>query len=171
MSIESIKGSRGKMENLLASIPGFKGYLEKEWRRDADKLLRQHVAQLLDEQRRRIAGLQQQLVTGGKILLLDDLGRAETKLSNLIDRIKTASYGYAGLFDAVKVDEAQLDALYTFDNALIAEAGKIGEAIGSVEAAMDSEAGPASAIKELTATVEGVRATWNKREGAITGAV
>jgi hypothetical protein len=69
------------------------------------------------------------------------------------------------------VKEAELEALYAFDYALITEAGKIGEAISSVEAAMDSEEGPASAIKELTATVESVRATWNKRESAITGAV
>jgi hypothetical protein len=171
MHPEDIKGSRSWLENLIASVPGFKGYMEKEWRRDADKLLREHVAQLLDEQRRRMTELQQQLVTGGKLLLVDDLGRAETKLNSLIDRIKTASYGYAGLFDAVKVKEAELEALYAFDYALITEAGKIGEAISSVEAAMDSEEGPASAIKELTATVESVRVTWNKRESAITGAV
>jgi hypothetical protein len=171
MNLEDIKGSRSQLEKIVASIPGFKGYMEKEWRRDADKLLREHVANLLDEQRRRMTELQQQLVAGGKLLLLDDLGRAETKLNALIDRVRTASYGYAGVFDAVKVDEAELEALYAFDNSLIAEAGKIGEAIGSVEAAMDSEEGPGAAIKELTATVEAVRATWNNRESAITGAV
>lgn len=171
MHSEDIKSSRSGLEKLLASIPGLKGYMEKEWRRNSDKLLREHVAQLLDEQRRRITELQQQLVAGGKITLLDDLGRAETKLNGLIDRIKTASYGYAGFFDAVHVDEAELEALYAFDYTLITEAGKIGEAISSVEAAMDDEEGPGAAIKELTATVEAARATWNKRESAITGAV
>lgn len=171
MQLESIKGSRGWMEKLVAAIPGFKGYVEKEARRDADKMLREHVAQLLEAQSRRMVEVQQQLVSEGKILLLDDMERAVNKLTALIDRIKTASYGYAGLFDALKVKEAELEALYTFDNSLITEAGKIGEAINSVEVAMSDAKGPAQAIKELTASVEAVRATWDKRENAITGAV
>ena len=33
----------------------------------------------------------------------------------MTDRIRYADYGYAGLFDADKVDEAVLDQLYQFD--------------------------------------------------------
>ena len=42
---------------------------------------------------------------------LDWLNEAVVKLGTLIDRIKTASYGYAGLFDPVRIKEQQLDAL------------------------------------------------------------
>ena len=35
-----IKDQRGGFVKLLSKIPGFKGYMEKESRRDADKLVR-----------------------------------------------------------------------------------------------------------------------------------
>ena len=38
---------------------------------------------------------------------MDDVDDAIVKLQTLIDRVKTASYGYAGLFDAVRIKEAQ----------------------------------------------------------------
>ena len=43
-----IVAQRGSLENLIAKIPGFKGYHEKNARRQADKLLRQHLVQQFD---------------------------------------------------------------------------------------------------------------------------
>src|SRR5437870_3297870 len=38
---------RNWLERLTAKIPGYKGYLEKETRRDVDKIHREHVATML----------------------------------------------------------------------------------------------------------------------------
>jgi hypothetical protein len=40
---------------------------------------------------------------------VDDLEGAAIKLRQFIDRVRTASYGYAGFFDAVKVRSEELD--------------------------------------------------------------
>ncbi|HSR34730.1 MAG TPA: hypothetical protein VLY63_29520, partial [Anaerolineae bacterium] len=107
---DTVEASQGGFETLARKIPGYAGYKEKELRREADKLLRTEVAGKFDDQRKRMSELQQQLISQAQIEFLDDLERAVMKLQLLIDRIKTASYGYAGLFDAVKVKEEQLDA-------------------------------------------------------------
>ena len=41
---DQIISQRGSVENLMAKIPGFKGYHDKQARRQADTILRQHLA-------------------------------------------------------------------------------------------------------------------------------
>ncbi len=148
-------------------IPGYRGYKEKELRREADKLLRLELAGKLTDQRKRLSELQVQLVNQAQILYVDDLDRAVTKLQLLIDRITTASYGYAGLFDAVKVKEEQLDALYEFDNQMLDSVDEIAEEVDHVSSAISAKEGIGESIVDLVGTVEGANRTFGHREEAI----
>src|SRR3954471_19695957 len=116
--VEAAKANMGALERLLKGLPGIRGYVDKELRRDADKRLRDLIALQLEEQKQALLALQNKLLKGGGLAWLDDVDGAVQKLQTLIDRIKTASYGYAGLFDAVKIREQELDALNKFDVAL-----------------------------------------------------
>lgn len=164
---EKVTEALGGLEQLVAKIPGYKGYKAKEMRREADKLLREHLARQFEEQRRRIPDLQKQLISSGQIGFLDDLEEGVMKLQILIDRLKTASYGYAGFFDAVKVKEKQLDALYEFDNALVDEVPKVADAINKASEAIVAKEGAAEAIADLVSTIQGVNDTFNKRQDVI----
>jgi len=115
---DTVSGARGTLETLIGKIPGYHGYKEKEMRREADKLLRTHLSQRFQEQRTKLSNVQNQLASEGKLEHMGLLERTMLQLQLLIDRLKVAEYGYAGLFDAVRVQEEQLDALYTYDNAL-----------------------------------------------------
>ena len=161
---EKVRGALGGLERLAASIPGYKGYKEKEMRREADKLLRMHLARQLGEQWRRLPDLQKQLIGAGQLELVDDLEGAVMGLQTIVDRLKTASYGYAGFFDAVKVKEEQLDALYRFDEALLNEVPKVAEGIDRVAAAIAAQKGMAEAIAELAATVRKIGETLHRRQ-------
>ena len=92
----------GKIQNFLAK---YIGYYDRERRRDADKMLRETVAERYEEQWSRISELQKQLVSEGSLEYLDDIESAAIKLRGFIDRVKGASYGYAGFFDAVRVNQ------------------------------------------------------------------
>ena len=59
--------------------------------------------------------------------------RVVGRLQLLIDRVKTASYGYAPLFALNRVKEDDLDRLIEFDQALVDEVGRLDEAIGGLE--------------------------------------
>ena len=48
---EVVAGGMSGLEKLINKIPGYHGYKEKEMRRDADKLLRDHIYGVLTEQR------------------------------------------------------------------------------------------------------------------------
>ncbi len=164
-----IEGAKGGLEKFAASLPGFKGYKEKEWRREADKLLRGKLADELSAQLRRLNELQLQLVDSGLIEFTDDMGRAIKKLENLIDRIKTATYGYSGFFDAIKVKEAQLDAIYAFDAKLLEQLPKVAEAIGAVEQDIEAGTGISAGIKKLVKVIADLAEQFEKRKEVITG--
>ena len=168
---QRIEDSRGGLEGLISKIPGYHGYKEKENRRAADKLLRDQLTKQLDEQRRRLAELQRNLLDSGGLLMVDDLDRAVTKVQKLADKIRTASYGYAGIFDAVKVKEEQLDALYTFDEGMLQQVASAQTAIDALATVIDSNGDVKTAIRAVVSAAEQAETTWRQRESAITGAV
>jgi hypothetical protein len=168
---QRIEDSRGGLESLISKIPGYHGYKEKENRRAADKLLRDQLTKQLDEQRRRLAELQRNLVDSGGLLMVDDLDRAVTKVQKLADKIRTAAYGYAGIFDAVKVKEDQLDALYTFDEGMLEQVTSVQTAIDALATAIDSNGDVKPAIRAVVSAAEQAETTWRQRESAITGVV
>jgi len=161
-----IESARNKVEEMVKDIPGYKGYKDKEVRREADKLLRLQVARRFEEQRRRLNNIQVQLTNAGRLGVLVTLDRALMRLQLLIDRLKTASYGYAGLFDAVKVREAELDALYNYDAALIDHVDKMKALIDSIAAAEKDE-DVAKAGNALLEALEEVNETFSKRQDVI----
>ncbi len=165
---EEIKGERGRIESFLGQVPGYKGYKEKEMRREADKLLRDALGRRLEEQWRRLPDIQKQLLSAGQIEWLDDIESVTTRLQTLIDRIETATYGYAGLFDAVRVKEDELDQLYNFDMALTEEVGQIAGAIDQLETAVMTREGIGEAIAQLNATVTAANETFARRKDVIT---
>jgi hypothetical protein len=164
---ETVDSARGGLERLIGKVPGYKGYKDKELRREADKLLRMQVAGKLDDERKRLAELQMQLVSQAKIEYVDDLERAVMKLQMLIDRIRTASYGYAGLWDAVKIKEVQLDALYDYDNKMLDFVNVVSSDVDKLTSAISSEGDVGEAITDLITTIEATSQTFGHRHEAI----
>ncbi len=137
--LDQVKDQMSGFEQLVAKIPGYKGYKEKELRREADKLLRDHIVNQLRTVKTQLDGLQQDLIGAGKFDLLDETGSAATQIQTFIDRVRTAAYGYGGLFDAVKVKEDDLDRVYEFDSALLGYADRIENAISNARAGVEGE--------------------------------
>ena len=136
----TVSDARGTLERLAGQIPGYHGYKEKEMRREADKLLRMHISERFQEQRTKLSNVQNQLASEGKLEDLGLLERVMLQLQLLIDRLKVAEYGYAGLFDAVRVKEEQLDALYVYDSALTSSVDQLAEKMDKLAiAAMSGE--------------------------------
>jgi len=153
---------------LLAKLPGFNGYFDREQRRAADKLLRESVAQRYEEQWRRISSLQRELISQGGLAYIDDLEGAAIKLRQFVDRVRTASYGYAGFFDAVKIRSEELEQLYQYDLWLLSLVDAIARAVDNVESSIGTDGLPA-AIRHLTTLSQESVEAYNKRNEAITG--
>lgn len=104
------------IRGLMEKVPGYAGYSEKENRRTADKELRAAIAAAYESQVTRISRLQERLINQGDFATTERLDDVISRLQHLVDRIKTASYGYSPLFERTDViDEIALDRLYAFD--------------------------------------------------------
>ena len=166
--VEKADENMGAIERLLKGLPLVREYNDRELRREADYRLRQLLVLELEQEKQRLYDVQKKLLRSGGLAWIDDADGAIQRLQTLIDRIKTASYGYAGLFAAVKIQEAQLDALHRFDTALAERAQEINARIDLLEAgAADREAiGPA--IEAVNETVTELQRLFDKRSQAIT---
>lgn len=164
-------GGMNALEKALHGVPGYRGYKEKELRRETDKTLRETVARQLMDQRGRLTAVQADLVADGQLSLLDNLERADRKLVLLADRIRTASYGYAPLFDDLRIKEAELDALARFDEALAADVSRVGAIIDNLTTlAGRPEQDWAEGIRALITALDTMNTDFGHRGEAIIGA-
>lgn len=161
---QKVTDARGLLEKLVGAIPGFKGYIEKEQRRDADKLLRDTIASRYGAELDRLATIQTQLLSSGGIEYVDDVQDAVTRLQRFCDTVKTAERGYSGFFDALKVKETELAKLYAFDNALLENAGKVTEAVNGLDAAVANNEGIPAAIRKVVSLVAECNTTFERRK-------
>ncbi|MCJ7618716.1 MAG: hypothetical protein MUP64_00685 [Anaerolineae bacterium] len=162
-----VSDARSSLEKLVGKIPGYSGYKEKEMRREADRLLRLHLSERFQEQRGKLSSLQNHLASEGKLEDLGLLERVMLQLQLLIDRLKVAEYGYAGLFDAVRVKEEHLDALYMYDNALTVSVGQLAEGMDKLAIAAMAGDEIRSTASDALLLLQELNTTMDRRKDAI----
>ena len=168
--MDRVVGEQDFFKKLLSKVPGFKGYIERNHRREADKLLRETIADGFEAQWARISSLQRDLVNQGGLEYVDDLENAAIKIRQFIDRIRRASHGYAGLFDPIKINEEELNQIYQYDLALVTSIDEVGRAVDNVEASIGSDGLPA-AIRNLTSLSQSCVDAFNRRSEVILATV
>ena len=139
--------SRNAFEWLLRKIPGFKGYLEKEYRRESDQLARTLIVGELQKAKTSLDNFQRSQVDAGRLEIMPQCERIRTRLDLLQSRLKGAMRGYSAFFDFVRVDETLLDQVYQHDLAMLDEAQKLVAAIDQL--AVTPESAPAALPKIL----------------------
>jgi hypothetical protein len=140
---------RNWIERLSSKIPGYSGYVDRERRRDVDKLHREHLADRLRTLKSPLTNLIGELTNSGRLLEVGPVDSAIKKLDHLENRVRFASYGYSGFFDVVKIDQAQLDSIYKFDLALVEDVDKIEAKLAELK----TNAGTSDGLKSGCAAV------------------
>ena len=166
--LEQVTGQQDFFKKILAKIPGFKGYIERGDRRMSDKLLRDKIADEFDTLNQRVSSLQRELVDQGELSAVGGLENAAIKLRQFTDRVRTASYGYAGIFDAIKIKEEQLDQVYQYDYALLELSDSVRSAVDNVETSIGTE-GLDAAIRHLVTVSQQCVDAFNKRSEVMRG--
>lgn len=161
-----IGDERGPLSKLLSRIPGFRGYMEKKSRRDADQLLRDTISGRLSQTRLDLADvlrtLSRDIILG--IEYAEPMGRADNQLMGLISKIKDAPQGYAGFFDAVKVKEDDLARLYEFDEQMLTYADQIAADVAALHKAVDNGLNIHDAIITLTSNLRAANEVFGTRQ-------
>ena len=158
-------------ERILAAIPGFRGYKEKELRRESDRLIRNHLYQRLSKAKSDLKDVFQRLSDRRLFEVLTDVDRLVAKFDRVAEKVNHASYGYAGFFNIVKIEEENLDQMINFDNQLVDGVDKIVTEVDTFKSeVLKQEVKKArDRVQHLTETLEAFEETFDKREEVILG--
>ena len=158
-------------ERIAAALPGFRGYKEKELRRESDKLVRNNLTLKLSKDKDNVRGIAQRIADKRYLDVLPDIDRLTAKMDRITEKVNHASYGYAGFYDIVKIKEDHLDRMITFDNQLLEEINALTASIEDLKAQLLS--GNYSNLKDKIQTItdkfELLEDTFDKREQVILG--
>ena len=164
-----IVSQRGTMEKVLSRLPGFRGYMEMNTRRQADRMVRDQVVSQLRQQLNRLTTIESALVDAGGLAFMSKTRSAKTKFQTYIDRIATDNPGYSGFYDAIKIDEHDLQVVYSFDLSLLDYVEKFKEKLDALQKAGSAKEALDPAIQDLDALTLEANEAYSLRDNVLTG--
>ena len=117
------------LEKIASHVPGIAGYREREGRRETDRRVREFLAERLDGGRAGLTALRNKATDAGELKALDAIGRLDRILQKSVSSLRYADYGFSGLFDQMKIREAELDQVYAYDAALVTDVVALADAL------------------------------------------
>ena len=166
-----VKGERSILEKIMGYIPGYRGYKEKELRRESDRLVRMDIVNRLKDAK---TVFRRRFTDPIAVTKLDDSGSHKYdaftyRLDRITQRIDRAVAGYAGMFDAIKVKEDKLDVVIKHDLGLIEKAQIIKEDAAKVSAIAPGTEDWNSAMDGLISKVEDLDKLVDERVSILRG--
>lgn len=158
-------------ERIAAALPGFRGYKEKELRRESDKLIRNHLTLKLSKGKDNVRNISQKIADKRYLDTLTDVDRLVAKMDRITEKINHASYGYSGFFDIVKIKEENLDRMIAYDNQLLDNVNALNDSIDALKAQL--LVGDYTSLKDKIQVIankyEMLEDSFDKRQEVIVG--
>ncbi len=156
-----------QVRGLLDRVPGYRGYRAKEDRRDADRRVRDHLVTAFGAQADRVERVARDLAAQRRIQDVGPVDAFARRIRHLCDRIRTATYGYGGLFSDRDVDAAALDQLRQFDEGLVSGVEELNDPIEGLEAALVADGDLKSPARAGEAMVQEILDRLNLRDQVV----
>ena len=169
--LERIKENEKLLERLMLILPGFRGYKQREQRREADKIVRDYIYNVLEHTKDDLAGCFQDLSDAKATELLEPMNRLTAQLDRVAEKINHGSYGYSGYFDAIKIEESELDNMLAYDTQLMDSARKFSEATASFKSDLDQNKveDARNSQKTLEDSLHSLELAFDQRKAVIEG--
>jgi len=110
-----LERSKNIFDKIGSLIPGYRGYAERDGRRNCDKLLRNQISEKLSQCVSIINNQIKTEVKNNNLSSLRDLEDCQQKLNTLSDKIKYAPYGESSFFGDSQIKENELQNIYELD--------------------------------------------------------
>ena len=106
-------------------IPGYRGYAERDGRRNCDKLMRNNIAEEITKCESFLNDRMKTEIKNKKMDSLQDLEECRQKLNTLSEKIKYAPYGESSFFGESQIQEDELQNIYKLDHDILLSIKKI----------------------------------------------
>jgi hypothetical protein len=156
-----------RIRETLDRIPGYRGYRLKEERRDADRRVRAAVADAYAMELTRVERIGRDLANARRLGDIGAVERASQTIRHYIDRVRSATPGYGGIFGDRDIDGVALDQLRLFDEGLLVGVEEIRPAIDRLEQAFAAGEPLAPAADDIARTIEDQLSRLDRRDEVI----
>lgn len=112
-----ISDNRTLVSRIASYIPMYKGYKQRQLRREEDRAIRDVVAKELVAVKNDLAN--SATATVGDLEAMRQSERLRAKVDKYYSQVKKTATGYTGFHEAVKIRETELDRVITYDAQLI----------------------------------------------------
>ena len=169
--LQRIQESEKLLEKIMLVVPGFSGYKKREERREADKIVRNFLHSKLQEARNDLQDVYRTVSESERSDDLQLIDRLMAVFDRVSERVNHASYGYHGFFDAIKIEEPELDKMIAFDTQLVDGAKGLAERMKSTKAEAEAKRfdNLGANLRELRKAVEEFDRTFDERKDVIDG--
>jgi len=169
--LRRVEEEKRLLERIETFVPGFRGYKQKEVRREADKLVRDKLYRELKQSENWLKDVLRELVDRKLTDVLEDVDRLITKFDEVSEEIHHASYGYSGFYDAVKIEEDDLDRMIDFDTKLLENGKGIDDKVKAFETdVMNENFGSSTVhIEDIRSALSELESVFAERQNIIRG--
>lgn len=130
--VQKAKDDRSLIEHISMFIPGYRGYRERNLRREMDQLIRKNVFTILKLGIKDLEWSYRETVNFGPSARVEEINRVMMKTDKLSQKINHAKYGYSAVWQGIKVKENELSELLAFDANLIDYANSVKTSTNSI---------------------------------------
>jgi len=162
-----MKGDMGLFEKIKMYIPGYKGYKEKNLRRDADRAVRQELSRTIQGAKADLAEIQRGLIDDFDLMM--DIERIRTKVDKYDIDIKKAVNGYSAFHDSVKILEDDLDRVMSWDAKILDDIQAMREATEKILDMVDEGTLARKDLRKYERCIDDMLEDYNQREAIMKG--
>ncbi len=169
--LKKVEKETSRTERIAGAIPGFKGYKQKELRREADRLIRDNIYRKLADAKSNLREIFQRLAINKVTGPMGELDRVVAKFDRVAELINHAPSGYSGFYNAVKIEEDDLERMIDFDLKMVESAKEIETKVKQFkkDALGDNFESASDKIGELRVMIEDLESSFNERKEVIMG--
>lgn len=168
---EKVEDSRGFLKKLQLLVPGLRGYRKLEDIRVSDELLRNQIADALDQARANLNILRQKLASYNDLQNLSQVGSLVAQIQTLSGEIRHAQQGYSGFVAPISINEEKLDSLYEYDYTFVSSALRIRDQtnLSNINYDPSSPSSLTTYLTDIVKQVQDIRSMWSQRLEKIEG--
>lgn len=154
-------------ERVAMYVPLYRGYREKNLRREQDRAVRGELSRALQGAKTDLASIQRMLVDSQGLMM--DVERIRTKVDHFDVKVRKAVNGYSGFHDAVKIDESDLEALASFDAQMMEDIGAFREASSELLDMTDAGETAGKDVRAIERAIDGMIEAYDRRDAVMKG--
>ncbi len=159
---ESIAKNRTLVERICMYVPFYRGYKQKELRRDEDRAIRDVVAKVLEACKNDLANAAR--ATVGDLDAMRDMERIRSKVDRYCSDVKKSVNGYSGVHASIKILESELDRVIAWDAQLIDDVQMLKQQTENMLANIDNNLPIRSEMRTIEQTVDDLINTYRERD-------